>query len=155
MVVSILSRSTSVSVGLLPGAFADVVADGVAEHAGHRIGLGEVFCLLADHDREFALVVDLFGRGGRDHDIFIVSNQGILGAIADLGPVRHVRYRAGLVGGFLQMLEVVQSDAIEGARDQRQLDLHILQRMGLRAALPLPEGIAVDGDHLVAFDEPP
>src|SRR6266849_4041136 len=63
--VSILSRSTSVSIhghrlegvgifgspqpaiGLLPGAFADIVADGVAEHAGHRVGLREVFGFFA------------------------------------------------------------------------------------------------------------
>src|SRR6476619_5690587 len=76
-------------------------------------------------------------------------------AIADLGPIRHVGYCAKLVGCFLQMLEVVQPDAIERARDQRQLDLHVLQRMGLRAALPFAEGIAVDGDDLVALDDAP
>ena len=151
MMVSILSRSTSVSIhgshrlegvgvlgapqpaiGLLPGAFADVVADGVAEHARHRVGFGEMLCLLADDDDQFALVVDLFGGGRRDHHVLVMRDQRVLRAIADLGPVRHVGHGAGLVGGFLEMLEVIQPDAIEGARDQRQFDLDVLQRMGLR-----------------------
>src|SRR6478609_930897 len=65
--VSILSRSTSVSIqgpiGLLPGALADVVADSVAEYARHRVGLVEVFCFLADDDDQLALIVDFFGGG--------------------------------------------------------------------------------------------
>src|SRR6185369_15433235 len=61
----------------------------------------------------------------------------------------------GLVGGFLEMLEVVQPDAIEGARDQRQFDLDVFQRMRLRSALPFAERIAVDGDHVVVLDDAP
>src|SRR6478735_9944678 len=42
-------RAPQAAVGLLPAALADVVADGVAEHAIHRILLGEMLHLLADH----------------------------------------------------------------------------------------------------------
>ena len=79
------------AIGLLPAALADIVADGVAEHAGHRVGLGEVLCLLADHDDQLALVVDLLGGGGRDHHVLVMRDQRVLRAIADLGPVGNVR----------------------------------------------------------------
>ncbi len=72
--------------------------------------------------------MDLLGRARRDHHILVMGDQRVLRAIANLRPFRHVRHRAGLVGGLLEMLEVVQPDAIEGARDQRQLDLHTQQR---------------------------
>ena len=104
----------------------------------------EVFCLLADDDDELALVVDFLGGIRRDHDVFVMRDQRVLRAIADLGPVGNVRHLAALVGGFLEMLEIVQADAIEGARDQRQFDLDVLQRMRLRGALPFAERIAAD-----------
>jgi hypothetical protein len=114
------------AIGLLPGAFADIVADGVAEHARHRGGFGEMLCLLADHDNQLALVVDFLGGGRRDHHLLVMGDQRVLGAVTDLGTVRDVRDRASLVGGFLEMLEVVEADAIEGAGYQRQLDLDVL-----------------------------
>ena len=49
------------AIGLLPATLADIVADGVAEYAGHRVSLVEVLCLLADHDHQLALIVDLLG----------------------------------------------------------------------------------------------
>jgi len=114
-----------------------------------------VLCLLADDDDQFTFVMNFLGRGRRDHHILIVRDQRILRAIADLGPIWHVRNRAGLVGGFLEMLEIVEADAIEGARDHRQFDLDVIKRMHLRCALPLAEGVAVHGHHLVALDEAP
>ena len=84
-----------------------------------------------------------------------MGDQRVLRAIADLGPVGHVRHRAGLIGGFLEMLEIIQPDAIERARDQRQFDLYVFQRMRLRSALPFAERIAVDGHHVVALDNAP
>ena len=56
--------SPQAAIGLLPGALRNIVADGVAEHTGHRVGFGEVLCLLADDDNQFAFVVDFLGRGG-------------------------------------------------------------------------------------------
>jgi hypothetical protein len=114
-----------------------------------------MFCLFADDHDQLAFVMDLLGRTRRDHHILVMADQRILGAITDLGPVRDVRYLAAFVGGFLQMLEIVQADAIEGARHQRQFDLHIVQRMRLLGALPFAEGIAADGNHSVAFDDAP
>ncbi len=105
-----------------------------------------MFCLFADDDDQFALVVDLLGGIRRDHHVLVMCDQRVLGAIADLGPLGNVRHLAALVGGFLEMLEIVQADAIEGARDQRQFDLDVLQRMRLRGALPLAERIAADGE---------
>jgi hypothetical protein len=84
-----------------------------------------VFRFLADDDDEFALVVNFLGCARRDHHVLIMGDQRVLCTIADLGPVRHVRHSAGLVGGFLEMLEVVEADTIEGAGDQRQLDLYV------------------------------
>src|SRR5437764_3405316 len=143
------------AVGLLPGALADIVADGVAEHASHRVGLREMLDLLADDDDELAFVMDLFGRGRRDHHVLVMRDQRILGAIADFGPVRDVRHFAAFVGGFLEMLQIVQPDAIKRARHQRQFDLDVIKRMHLRRALPLAEGFAVDGDHMIAVDDAP
>src|SRR5215211_5208679 len=148
-------RAPQPAIGFLPAALADVVADGVAEHTGHRIAPGELPCLLADDDDQFALVVNFFGGVRRDHHVLVMCDQRVLRAVTDLGPVRHVRNRAGLLGGFLEMLEIVEADAIEGARDHRQLDLDVAKRMRLLCALPLPEGIAAHGHHLVALDEAP
>src|SRR5437588_1920799 len=84
-----------------------------------------------------------------------MGDQRVLRAIADLWPVGHIRHRAGLVGGFLEMLEIIQPDAIERARDQREFDLDVFQRMRLRSALPFAERIAVDGDYVLALDNAP
>src|SRR5215472_645175 len=84
-----------------------------------------------------------------------MRDQRVLRAIADLRAVVYVGHRAGLVGGFLQVLEIIQSDAIEGARYHRQLDLDVLERKSLRRALVLAKGIAADGEDLVAFDDAP
>ena len=86
-----------------------------------------MFHFLADDDGELAFVMDLLGRVGRDHDILVVRDQRVLGAIADLGPVGHRRHFAAPVGGFLEMLQVVQPDAIEGAWHQRQLDPDVVE----------------------------
>jgi hypothetical protein len=113
------------------------------------------FAFLPDDDDQFALVVNFFGGGSRDHNILIVRDQRILRAIADLGPVWHVGQLAALVSGFLEMLEVIEPDAIEGARRQRQLDFDVGKQMRARCALPFAEGIAVDRDHAVTFDDSP
>src|SRR6516164_5070913 len=148
-------RTPQAAVGLLPGALGNVVADGVTEHAGHCVRSGQMFGLLADDDDELAFVMDLFGSGGRNHHVLIVTDQRVLRAITDLRPVRDVRYLAALVGGLLQVLEVIQPDAVEGAGDEWQLDLDVLQRMRFRRAPPLTEGIALDGCDLLALDDPP
>src|SRR5664279_613772 len=114
-----------------------------------------MLCLFADDDDEFTLVVDLLRRGRGNDDILVVGDQRVLRAIADFGPIRHGGYLAALVGGLLEMLQIVQPDAIEGARDQRQLDPDILQRMASRRALPLAEGLAGDGDDAIIFDDAP
>jgi hypothetical protein len=114
-----------------------------------------MFCLLADDDDEFTLVVDLLRRGRGDHNIFVMGDQRVLRAIADFGTVRDGRHLAALIGGLLEVLQVVQSDAIEGARDQRQLDLDAVKRVRLRGALPFAERLAVDLDDAIAFDDAP
>src|SRR6516162_8261384 len=143
------------AIGLLPGALGDVVADRVAEYAGHRVRFAEVLHLLADDDDELAFIMDLLGRICGDHDIFVMCNQRILRALADLGPVGNVRHLAALVGGLLEMLEVVQADAIKGARDDRELDFDVVERMRLRGPLPPSERIAADGHDSVAFYKTP
>ncbi len=95
-------RPPQSAIGLLPGSLADVVADGVAEHAVHRVGFGQVFHLLADDDGELALIVDLLGRKRGDHHVLVMGDQRVLRAVADLRPVRDGRYFAALVGGFLK-----------------------------------------------------
>ena len=92
------------AVGLLPGAFADIVADGVAEHAGHRVGFGQMFCLLADHDHQFALIVNLLGGIGRDHDILVMRDQRVLRAVTDLGTVWNIGTVPALSAASLRCL---------------------------------------------------
>src|SRR5450631_3883236 len=99
--------------------------------------------------------MNFFGGAGWNDNVFVVRDQRVLRAIADLGPVRDVGHLAALVGGFLEMLEVIEADAIEGARHQWQFDLHPRKRMGALRALPLAEGLAADRDHAVALDDPP
>src|SRR5713226_9870105 len=147
-------RAPKPAIGLLPRPFADIIADGVAEHAGHRVGLRQMLCLLADDDDQLALVVDLLGSGCRDHDIFVMRDQRVLRAITDLGPIGNIGHFATLVGGFLEMLEVIEADAIERTRHQRQFDFHLRQGMRARCALPLAEGIAADRGYAVTFDDP-
>ncbi|MGY4482846.1 hypothetical protein ACVWWR_002037 [Bradyrhizobium sp. LM3.2] len=84
-----------------------------------------------------------------------MGDQRVLCAIADLGPIRHGRHLAALVGGLFQVFQVVQADAVKRARDQRQLDLDLRQRMRARGALPFAKRIAGDRDHLVALDDSP
>src|SRR6516162_2462288 len=53
------------------------------------------------------------------------------------------------------MLQIVEADAIEGARDQRQLDLDVLDCMRPRRARPFAERVAIDRYDLIAFDKAP
>jgi hypothetical protein len=99
--------------------------------------------------------VNFLGRGRRDHHILVVRDQRVLGAVADLGPVGDIGHLAALVGGFLEMLEIIQPDAIKGARHHRQFDLHLRERMRARRALPFAKGVAADRDHAVALDDAP
>src|ERR1700756_2397376 len=148
-------RPPQAAIGLLPAALADIVADGVAEHAIHGVLLGQMFDLLADDDDELAFIVDLVGRGRRDHYVLVMGDQRVLGAIADLGAIGDVRHFAALVGGFLQVLQIIEPDAIKGTRDQRQLDLDVLERVGSRTAPPFAEGIAMNRSDAVAFKDAP
>src|SRR5262245_19304823 len=45
------------AVAALPGALADIVADGVTEDAVERLGLGNALAALADHHHQLALVL--------------------------------------------------------------------------------------------------
>ena len=94
------------AVGLLPGALADVVADGVAEHAGEGLGLAQVLGALADDGDELALVLDLGGIGGND-DRLVVGDERVDGAIADVGLLGQVRLDAELGGGVHDVRSVV------------------------------------------------
>jgi hypothetical protein len=99
--------------------------------------------------------MDLFGGDRGDDHVLIMRDQRILGAIADLRPVRDFRHLAAFVGGFLEMLEVIETHAIKRPRDQRQLDSNLGKRMRPRRAPPFAERIAVDRDDAVAFDDAP
>ena len=111
--------------------------------------------LFADDDDQLAFVVNLFGGVCRNYHLFVMRDQRILRAIADLGPVGNVGHFAALVRRLLEMPEIIQPDAIEGARHQRQLDLDVGQRMRARRTLPFAEGFAADRDHAIAFDDTP
>ena len=80
--------------------------------------------------------MDLLGGARRNDDLLVVRDQRVLRAIADLGSFRHVGYFAPLVGGLLEVLEVIQADAIEGARHHRHFDLDVFQSMRALGALP-------------------
>src|SRR6266516_191712 len=66
------------AIGLLPAALADIIADGITKHAGHRIDLAKVLCLLAHLAHPLALVMYLLGGGRQNHDILVVRDQRVL-----------------------------------------------------------------------------
>ncbi len=140
------------AVGLLPDALAHVVADGVAEHAGQRVGLAQVLRLLADDDDQLALVLHL-GGVARDDDRLAVRNQRVDGAIADVGLLGQVGLDALLGGDFADVLGVVEADAIEGGRHHRHLDLHRLQVAHGLGALVAGERVARHLGDAVAFQD--
>src|SRR4030095_3812395 len=73
------------AVAALPGALADVVADGVAEDAVERLGLRGAPAPLAHHHHQLALVLDLVGGVLGDDDRLVGGHQRVVGAVADVG----------------------------------------------------------------------
>ena len=71
------------AVAALPGTLANIIADGVAEHTGHRVGLGQVLHLLTDDHNKLALVIHLRWRMPRNHDRLPIRDQRIVRSVPD------------------------------------------------------------------------
>ena len=88
----------------LPIARGTVVECAVARNVGHGVGSGDLVARLADHDGEFAFIIETLGHG-RLHHRLAVSNQtvGIAHEDGGMGLL--------LATGFLDMLGIVEADA--------------------------------------------
>ena len=83
----------------LPVAFADVVADGVAEHVVQRLILADVAALFADDNDHLTLVLQLFGGVGGHHNRVAVAGESVDRAIAHVGLLGQVGFLAAHLGG--------------------------------------------------------
>ena len=102
----------------MPGALADVVADGVAEDAGKRLVLGEVFGPFAYDYYQLALVLDSLGRVLWNDDRLAVGGEGVAGPLADVGSGRHGGGRQAQDGiGHPDVVCVVEARGVERGRD--------------------------------------
>ena len=116
------------AVARLPSALADIVADGVAKHAGQRLFLRQMLGLPADDNDKLAFVLKALGGVGRLHDGFAVSDEGVVGAIADVRLLRDVRFAPQQRRRFAHMLFVVDAGGVEGFRLKRDKQPHIVKR---------------------------
>ena len=95
--------------------------------------------------------MNLLGRiGGDDHGL-IMRDQRIAGAVAHIRFGRDIRHFATLCRTFLHMLHIIQPGAVEGARDNRYLDLHRGKIMLAAGFLIAVKRAAGDFQNAVAF----
>ena len=146
-------RAPEGPVGFLPHAFADVVADGVAQDTRERVGFAQVLRLAADHHADLALVLDLC-RVDRDDDGLVVRNDGVDRAIADLGARRHIDRRPGLLRVFANVRHVIEAGSVEGARDERHLDADVVEAMELRGLFEIAEWRTAHLADAIAVENP-
>ena len=138
----------------LPGALAHVVADGPAEHVIERFLLRHVAAALAEHRDQLALVLELLAGIARLHDILLMRDQRIVGAIADVGARRIGGLGAALCRHAIDVIAIVHADAEEGARDHRQFELHARERRNLPGRFVIAPRSAIDFDDGVVLDCP-
>ncbi len=136
----------------LPETLAHVVADGIAQHARERVGFAQVSGLLADHDDELALVLDLLRVRG-DDDGFVMRDQRVDGTVADVSLLGLREGIAGQLRVFSDVLDIVESRCIEGARQQRHFDLDLGQLVHCAGRFMGAEGRSADfADAVVGFE---
>jgi hypothetical protein len=87
----------------------DVVANAVARDDVERVLLRQVLAGRADHDRDFALVVEL-GRALRDHGVVVRADDAVRRLLKDDRLLRDLR------AGLGRMVGVVEADRDEMAR---------------------------------------
>src|SRR6266511_1925297 len=67
----------------LPGALADVVADGIAQDTAQGVLCGEVLGRLANHCHQFPLDLEFIRRVFVLDDVLLMRDEGIIGPVAD------------------------------------------------------------------------
>ena len=142
-------RAPQTRIGLLPRAFAHVVADRVAEYHRECVRFGNVARRLADHDDELALILNP-ARGGRNDDVLAVGNQRAVRPISRLG----ARMRRDLPRTELHRVgRVVESDRVKRSGDHRNERLYRVQCGGGAGALPRHERRGVDFSNRLTLDD--
>src|SRR5215510_10442374 len=66
----------------LPGALADIVADGIAQDTAQGVLWRQVPGLLADHGHQFPLHLELVRRVFGFDDVLFMRDEGVVGAVA-------------------------------------------------------------------------
>src|SRR5262249_3059722 len=117
-------RAPHRAVAALPGALAHVVADRPAEHVVGRLVLRNLPALLADDGDELTLVLEYLARVLRLDDRVVVRAKRVVGAIADVRPLRELRLHASALGRLDDVIAVVDAYAEEGRWHGGDQELH-------------------------------
>ena len=137
----------------LPGALAHIVADRPAEDAAERVALREMLCLGADDRDEFGFVLHELAGVFRDDDRLAMRNEGVVGAVADIGLFRQFRLAAELFCRLGDVLGIIEAGRIERLRHDRHEEFDVVELVLDPRRLIPGERIAGDLDDLVALDD--
>ena len=136
----------------LPHPLADIVADGVAEDIVQGVSLGNFFALLADDDDQFALVLkDVVGIAGDDNRV-VGADQGVVGAIADVGGGGILGFLAAFGGHFGDVFAEVDAGGVESGGDDRRQQFDGAEGMAGGGFFVAGKGTAGNFANLVLLD---